>query len=95
MSNTIFLTLHEASCALLFVTVFCRLVHTSQETTQTMVRFAFCTLGYVSIAGMVWPWSGLPMDWYAVLLGFTIVFIQLVTAHFWRLGVPAQFHFKE
>lgn len=96
MSQFAFLVAYEASCLLLFFTVFCRLVHTSTGKTRALVRFAFCVLGGVAALGAVWPIKGWPFEVFAVILILAIVFVQLVTAHFWTAGAPWQFqHFKE
>lgn len=96
MSQYAFLMLYEAACALLFFTVFCRLVHTSTGKTRTLVRFAFFVLGGVALLGAAWPILGRPFEVYVLILIVTIVFVQLVTAHFWTAGAPWQFQqFKE
>ena len=87
----LFLILHEVSCGLLWFTVFCRMVHTSADKTRVMVRFAFWMLGTVAMLGMAWPIYGWPLAWFSVLLTFTMVYVQLVTAHFWYKGAPWQF----
>lgn len=87
---TPFLIAHELACALLFFTVFCRLIKTTRDT-HTAIRLAFWALGTVAALGMVWPLMGWPLQWFAPLLTLAIVQVQLVTSHFWSAGTPHQF----
>ena len=84
---------HEAACALLFFSVFCRLTKTHHGTLLG-IRFAFFVLGVVAATGMAWPILGWPLSWFSVLLALAIVLVQLVTSHYWAHGAPWQFDYK-
>lgn len=83
--------LHEALCAALFFTVFCRAVKTD-ATVRADVRFAFFVLGIAACAGMVAPvaWAHQPNAYDLLLLG-AVVLVQAITAHHWAEEVPPQF----
>lgn len=82
---------HEALCAALFVTVFCRAVKTD-ATVRADVRFAFFVLGIVACMGMAAPlaWAHQP-DAFQLFLLAAVVLVQAVTAHHWAEEVPPQF----
>jgi hypothetical protein len=82
---------HEALCAALFVTVFCRAVKTD-ATVRADVRFAFFVLGIAACAGIVAPvaWAHQPNTYDLLLLG-AVVLVQVITAHHWQHEVPPQF----
>jgi len=82
---------HEALCAALFVTVFCRAVKTD-ATVRADVRFAFFVLGIAACAGIVAPvaWAHQPNAYDLLLLG-AVVLVQVITAHHWQHEVPPQF----
>lgn len=82
---------HEAACALLFFSVFCRMSKTTRRT-RASIRLAFWLLGTVAALGMAWPLVGWPLPWFGVLLALAIVQVQWVTSHFWSVGTPWQFN---
>ena len=86
------LYVHEALCLALFYSVFCRCVRSSDKV-RTSVRLAFVFLGLVACAGMVAPlvWGVVP-DLFSLSLLAAITVVQLVTAHYWRAGVPDRFY---
>lgn len=92
--STLLLIAHEAACALLFFSVFCRLTKTHRGTLLS-IRSAFFVLGVVAATGMAWPILGWPLPWFSVLLALAIVLVQLVTSHYWAQGAPWQFDNKE
>jgi hypothetical protein len=85
---------HELVCALLFISVFCRMSKTNSGT-HAGVRASFWLLGTVAAIGVPWPLLGWPLEWFGVLLALAILQVQWVTSHFWSSGPPAQFHCKE
>jgi hypothetical protein len=87
---TALLLAHEAACALLFFTVFCRMQKTDGST-RASVRLSFLVLGTVAALGMAWPAMSWGMGWYGVILALAIVQVQWVTSHYWRASVPGVF----
>lgn len=85
------LVLHEALCAAVWYTVFCRAVR-SDHTVRLDVRLSFIALGLASALGMAAPlaWGWQP-DWYTLVLLASITLVQGVTAAHWQAGVPDQF----
>ncbi len=90
MNNTPVM-IHEALCAVLFWSVFCRSVK-SDKRVRLSVRFAFMCLGLAACLGMaapvVWAYQPHPVA-LAMLAAFAIV--QVVTAALWVDGPPAPF----
>jgi hypothetical protein len=87
---TPYLLLHEIACALLFFTVFCRLVKTTCDT-HVAIRIAYWALGSAAALGMAWPFMGWSMQWFTPLITVAIVLMQSVTARYWAAGLPEQF----
>lgn len=85
---------HEAACALLFYSVFCRLTKTHHGTLLG-IRFAFFVLGVAATVGMAWPFLGWPLSWFGVLLALATVLVQLATSTYWAQGAPWQFDYKK
>lgn len=85
------IVIHEALCAVLLYSVFCRAVRSS-DLVRTDVRLAFFFLGMVACVGIVAPlvWKFAP-DCFTIALLASISGVQLVTAHHWEQGVPDRF----
>ena len=84
--------IHEALCAALLYTVFCRAVQTC-ERVRADVRLAFLLLGLVACMGMAWPLAwGLVHNAFGLALLAAIVVVQFVTAQHWEKGVPDKFY---
>ena len=84
------MVVHELLCGILFYTVFCRAVRTSQDV-RLDVRLAFQIMGMVACAGIVAPiaWEWAP-DLMSAALLLSICIVQVVTARYWD-GVPDSF----
>jgi len=87
---TAMLILWEVLCAALFYSVFCRSVRTN-HTTKVDVRVAIFILGLTSLVGLGAPVYGWEPDWIVLLLLFSIVLMQIVTATHWVNKVPDEF----
>lgn len=85
------ITINTLLCAALFYTCFCRLVRTNADTAPA-VRFAFCVLAIVAAgclgAPFVMPYVP-PIP--ALAMEGAMVFVQAITAKYWRNGVPCHF----
>jgi len=90
--SLLMIVIHEALCAALFYSVFCRAVRSS-ELVRADVRFAFFLLGLVACVGMAAPlvW-GLVPDLFGLAALAAMTVVQLVTAHHWSAGVPDRFY---
>lgn len=80
----------EVLCAALFWSVFCRSVRTD-TTTRLNVRLALLLVGLASLLGLGAPLYGWVPDVVTILMVLSIVCMQLVTATYWRRGVPERF----
>ena len=81
---------HEALCAALFYSCFCRAVK-STERVYADVRLAFNALGAVACWGFVAPLMGYVPHWFGLALLAAVVAVQWVTARHWQVGVPDRF----
>jgi len=80
----------EVLCLALFYSVFCRSVRTS-HTTKIDVRIAIFCMGVASLVGLGAPVYGWEPDWIVLMLLFSIVLMQIVTATHWVNKVPDDF----
>jgi len=86
------LVMHEALCLVVLWSVFCRAVQSTSRV-RVAVRASFVALGLVASAGLVAPLAwGLQPGWFSMALLAAIALVQIVTAHYWRNGVPARFY---
>lgn len=85
------LIINSLLCAALFYTCFCRLVRTDRDT-RYGVRISFVVLASIATICFVAPFlSAYRPGWPALLMNGGIVFVQAVTARYWRDGVPSHF----
>lgn len=83
---------HELLCLVVLWSVFCRAVQSTARV-RVAIRAAFFGLGIVASAGVVAPLAwGLQPGWFSMLLLAAIAVVQVVTAHYWRHGVPPRFY---
>jgi hypothetical protein len=80
----------ELLCAALFWSVFCRSVRTD-TTTRLNVRLALWLVGLASLLGLGAPLYGWQPDAVTIAIVLAVVCMQLVTATYWRRGVPERF----
>lgn len=87
----IMLAIHELLALTLLYTCFCRAVKTNGNTRRP-VLLAFWLL---SITATVCVFAPLALNWrpdtVSILLLLSIVVVQLVTAVYWRHGIPPEF----
>ena len=85
------LILHEALCAVLLWSCFCRATRTNRET-RIQVLLAFYLL---SVSVLVATFAPLVMDWtpdaVSLLLLASMALVQTVTARFWQQSPPSAF----
>lgn len=95
MNHYAALILHEALCAAIFYSVFCRSVKSCGKV-RADVRLAFLLLGTVASVGMAAPlvWGLIP-DLFGLSILAAITVVQLVTARHWSAGVPDKFYRPE
>lgn len=90
------LVLFELFAIALFWSCFCRSSHTHKGNTLRAVRWAFTLLGLVSMVCIVLPpLYGYEPDGVDVMLLSAMAVTQLVTAHYWRAGVPEPFQRRD
>lgn len=85
------LSVWEVLAAALFYSCFCRAAFTNKRNTRRDVRWVFTYLGVMSLLCVLAPLWGYEPDGFTTALLGAIALVQLVTAHHWRRGVPAQF----
>lgn len=85
------LAIHEGLALALLYTCFCRAIKTD-ENTAGPVLFAFWLLGVAAtvaiFAPLAWDWRP---DVVSLSLLGSILVLQIVTALYWRDGIPPQF----
>ncbi len=86
------LILFQVFGAALLWSCFSRLTFTSKRNTKRAVRWTFTALAVVAAVCLAAPWFAdyQPDAMATALLGISAL-TQLVTAHYWRAGVPRQF----
>jgi hypothetical protein len=85
------IALFEAFSFATFWSCFCRAAHTSKTNSKRDIRWAFTSLGVVSILCIAAPLYDWQPDAIAVLMAGAIAAVQVVTSHHWRQGVPEKF----
>lgn len=98
---TLMAALNLVLAAALFWTCFCRQARSTERTTRPEIRRAFWLLSVAALCVGLSPWghSMWPdiFQYRAItfvdlgLLGATL-YVQAVTARYWRRGPPVQFH---
>ena len=89
------LVLHEVLCLVVLWSVFCRAVQSTARV-RVAIRASFVFLGLVASAGLVAPLAwGMHPGWFSMALLAAIALVQIVTAHYWRNGVPPRFYKPE
>lgn len=91
MIEMVILLAWEAAAAGLFWSCLCRGAYTHKGNTQRDVRWAFQGLGVLALMCLAAPFYGYAPDGFAIALLVWVTILQIVTAHHWRAGVPAQF----
>lgn len=103
--NTIFSIIQAAVAGALAYSCFCRLVrtdHTTEREIRLVIWLQAVAAGLVigaPILPLIYPWINwkawtTPWWIWAVLL-FACTLMQIVTAKYWRLGVPPDFQRKQ
>jgi len=91
MSAAALLVLHEALCAVLLWTCFCRATRTNAQTMLPVLASFYL----LTIAALVATFAPLIMGWepdaVSLLLLASISLVQTVTARFWQQSPPAAF----
>lgn len=85
-------TWHVVLSVILFCSQFCRAVKTDKSTARA-VLLSFYGLTAASIFSMFAPvvLPGWRPSWDGIALLLAIIFVQLVTSRFWRVGTPEVF----
>ncbi len=86
--NTLFVW--EVLCAVLFWSVFVRLVHVD-KTTKTEVRLVLVAAGMASLVGIGAPLYGWLPDGVTLLMFGVVVVMETILSSPWKFGIPAQF----
>lgn len=82
---------HTFACALIFYSVFCRLVLTSKNT-LALVRAGYVMVSLASLLALIAPvFLGYEPTWPATLLAIAFGWVQVVNARLWADGVPTHF----
>lgn len=93
--------LNLALAAALFWTCFCRQARSTMHTTRAEIRWAFWLLSVAALCVGLSPWGySIWPDIFApravtfvdLSLLASVLYVQAVTARYWRRGPPAQFH---
>ena len=102
--NTIKAGLHTALCLALMWSCFYRQARSTARTRES-VRMAFVVLFAAALllaiapwAHILWPGAFAPryaITWPVLAVLAAIVYVQAITARYWRRGAPANFHQPE
>lgn len=86
------LIVFEVFALVLFWSCFGRLAHTCKCNTKRPVRWVFTALCIMGVLCAVAPWlTDYQPDALTTALLTAAALAQVVTSHYWRQGVPAQF----
>lgn len=90
--NMLYLIIFDAHALALLASCFCRLSKTCKARTKPVIRWTFTALSIVAAWCSVAPWIfGYQPDMISTALVSVIAYTQIVTAHYWRSGVPPSF----